>query len=160
MNLSKQIILLEKLTGKKVILEPTLSIEEGEGQLSEQDLDMLKKFISYCLDRLDIHEMPVIQLTVKRAEGSTTGGYVPNDNFIVTYTKGRHILDVSRTIAHELKHVDQVQNDRLEVDDEDSAESPSEIEATVFAAKIMRDFSKEFPEIYRESLKRKKRLLK
>lgn len=163
MNLSKQILLLEKLTGRKVIIEevePTYSIEEGEGQLSPEDLDMLKKLVDFALERLKVYELPVIELTVKRVEGTTTGGYIPDENLVLTYVKNRHVIDVGRSVVHELMHADQVQNDRLEVDDEDSAESPSEVEATVFAAKVMRDFAKENPQLYKESIKRNKKLLK
>jgi len=141
---------LEKLTNRKVKLELPLTIEEGEGQLSESDLDILRQFINYCLDNLKIKKIPVIELTIHREEDTTTGGYYPDENFIVTYTKNRHIIDVCRSIGHELMHADQVENDRLDVDGEDSAECPSEIEATVFAAKMMREFSKKHPEIYKE----------
>lgn len=131
---------------KKYLLE----IEQGEGQLSQEDISLFKIFIEYCYNNLKIIEPPLISLLIKRPEDITTGGYDMNDNHVLSYTKHRHIIDICRSVSHELMHADQVQNNRLEVDDEDSVMCPSEQEATVFAAKMMREFSKLYPEIYRE----------
>lgn len=144
-------ILLEKVTGgQKFVTETVYTIEEGEGEMSQEDVELLKVFVDYCLDRLEVTDVPVIELLIKRKDGITSGGYDINDNMVFAYVKNRHILDICRSIAHELKHAEQVENDRLDVDGEDSATCPSEIEATVFAAKTMREFLKEHPETYRE----------
>ena len=127
-----------------------LEIEKGEGQLNEEDINLFKVFINYCYDNLKIVDPPLISLLVTRPVDITTGGYDIENNQVLSYTKNRHIIDICRSVSHELMHTDQVQNDRLEVDDEDSAMCPSEQEATVFAAKMMREFSKLHPEIYRE----------
>lgn len=153
----KEKILLEKLTKRKLLLKENNSdynfqiiIDKGDGQLSMEDIKLFIEFLSYCYKNLEIHESPEIQLVLSRNKGMTSGGYLPEDNLVITYIKHRHIIDICRSVAHELKHADQCQNDRLEIDEEDSARCPSEVEATVFGAKMMREFSKLHPEIYRE----------
>ena len=152
MNISKQILLLEKLLGKKVILESSSEFftEEGEGQLSDKSLQIFSEFLDYCFNRLEIINIPEIRLVLKRTGEMSTGECSNNGTLVEVYTKNRHIVDVCRSVAHELKHVEQIQEDRMIVDKEDSATSPSEVEATVFAATIMRDFEKKHPEIYEE----------
>lgn len=67
------------------------------------DINIIKKFAKFCQKKLGIETLPKIRLTQSREEIKTTAGYKRGREVIV-YTKGRHIVDVCRSLAHELKH--------------------------------------------------------
>lgn len=69
----------------------------------KMDVELIKKFAKFCQKRLGIKKLPKIKLTQSRDEIKTTAGYKRGKEVIV-YTKGRHKVDVCRSIAHELKH--------------------------------------------------------
>lgn len=67
------------------------------------DINIIKKFAKFCQKKLGIETLPKIKLTQSREEIKTTAGYKRGREVIV-YTKGRHIVDICRSLAHELKH--------------------------------------------------------
>lgn len=75
-------------------------------KLSEDEKMLLKNFLIFCKKKLEINQMPVsIEILKSRGqEGVTTGGYNPNTHEVIVYGGQRLLLDVFRTLAHELVH--------------------------------------------------------
>lgn len=111
---------------------------------------IVDKFINYCLDYLDI-ESPEIEFSddYEFTDNSQSfGGYYPTDKKLLVVRTNRHIVDIFRTLAHELVHHKQNLENRLNINSGDTG-SDIENEANSIAAIIMRNFSKENPEIFK-----------
>ena len=80
-------------------------------------------------------------------ELATFAHYDLSSGEICVYVKDRHIGDIMRSVAHELKHVEQHLKGVLNADSGNDG-SPHENEANSFAGIMMRKFGKDFPEIY------------
>ena len=65
---------------------------------------ILKDFCLFCKAKLGIKEMPSIKLVSKKTANMSTGGYVPQMNRINVLVAHRALLDILRSIAHELVH--------------------------------------------------------
>jgi hypothetical protein len=73
--------------------------------MTDKDIKIIKKFVKFCAKKLKIKNIPKIILTSKKDEVKTTGGYRRGEKpEIIAYTKGRHRVDICRSIGHELKH--------------------------------------------------------
>jgi hypothetical protein len=109
--------------------------------------DFIKSFLPFVQKHLDIQHLPVVKVVdrIPGADGMTFGCFNPDDQCIYLVTKGRHPKDAMRTLAHELVHYKQDQEDRLD-DTSGATGSPEENEANAHAGIIMRDFSQENPE--------------
>jgi len=143
---------LNKTGGHELHLEDNI---ENEHSIN---LDTLKEFISFCCEQGEINHPTKIFLRGTRDEHlSTTASYNPNNHNIHIYCKGRHIVDIMRSIAHELMHMIQMLEDRLY---EDSGEDGSneENEAHSFSGLMIRKFGKIQPKIY-ENYKNSKKLI-
>lgn len=114
---------------------------------------ILKEFIKFVADNLELKKLPKINLisgSERAIENSSFGGY-GNHNINITITN-RHIMDVCRTLAHELVHYRQDINDQLNPESGNDG-SPEENEANAQAAVIMRKWGKLHPELFgKESL--------
>ena len=71
----------------------------------------LPDFVKFACDYLDIPDHPRIDIvdSVPGAEGVTFGAYKPEENTIYLVVQGRHPRDAMRTLAHELVHYKQDQ---------------------------------------------------
>ena len=111
--------------------------------------DLMEKFIFFVNDFLGIEKPCKIRLTVDRKDIKTTAYYNIEDNFACIYIKDRAIMDVMRSVAHELVH--HKQNERGDLTglaEEGDDGSPIENEANAKAGEIIRVFGKQNPEIY------------
>ena len=133
---------------------------ELEGNLMFTPMDMLyespqqnnqqifEEFINFCLSKLEISEQkPKIILTKDKGKTTTFAHYDPNNKEIVVYIKDRNILDVCRSLAHELKHWEQDIKGILNPNSGKTG-SPEENEANSFAGIVLRDFGKQHSELY------------
>jgi hypothetical protein len=73
-------------------------------KISDESAAVLKQFLRFCQKKLVIKKPPVIYLLSKRSPGMTTGGYSPSGNTIMALSANRLLLDVLKTLAHELTH--------------------------------------------------------
>ena len=114
---------------------------------------LLKNFIKYCISYLDI-KSESIQVNLKNGKDKhlqtlASYGYSQDSNEpdnIYIRAGGRHIVDIMRSIAHEIVH--KRQNERNELtDDSGHTGSAQENEANSLAGVIMRDYTKLKPEI-------------
>lgn len=107
-------------------------------------------FIRFSCEQLGIDTIPDIKLInhhIKGKESNSFAAYSPNKKSIYLYTNHRHILDVLRSLAHELVHYRQDLNGEL-VADSGKTGSPQEDEANSIAGQIMRRYSKKHPELF------------
>lgn len=106
----------------------------------------LEGFMSFAAQELGLDNPPTIKKMV--ADGSF-GGYNPSTSEISISTKGRHPMDIYRTLAHELIHHKQNLEGRIkDVAKEGSTGSEIENEANAQAGIIMRNYAKHNPKAF------------
>ena len=106
---------------------------------------MLDSFVSFASDYLGIDSLPKIRYKESGESFASFGGYNPGTQEIVIQTKGRHPMDVLRTLAHELVHHKQKENGEITLKNaEESGKTGSKIErhANAEAGDMMRHFRK------------------
>jgi len=122
----------------------------NEGLAQDKANLIIKKFIQFAQDHLELAELPSISLNTNShisIEHKSFGGYSPSDKSINVMMSNRHIQDVLRTIAHELTHYKQDLNGELNADSGKDG-SPQENSANSTAAIILRKWGKLHPELF------------
>lgn len=112
-----------------------------------EKLPLIKKFVNFCTDDLSINDKIKVFLTDKKSKTKTFAHFSPSEGSLTVYIKNRHIGDVLRSIAHELKHHQQNLNGILNSKSGEDG-SPEENEANSFAGVMMRKFGRLHPHIY------------
>ena len=116
---------------------------------SKTKTDLVREFIKFNIRVLNLDSLPEIKFTQDK---SITKTYAHNDvvnDKVVIYTKGRSLGDILRSLAHELIHYAQKQNNTLfTIDDPGATGSPVENEANACAGIIMRHFGQLHPQIF------------
>jgi len=127
----------------------------GGGESINEQIDIkdnIKLFAKEIMDELGIVHRPKIILhsdpnwTVKTG---SFGQYNPSDNQLQLAITNRHILDILRTLAHELVHCAQRHRGQFP-DDAGETGSPYEDEANALAGRIMRGFADRRPELFQD----------
>jgi hypothetical protein len=122
-----------------------------EALLNKTDADILKvtDFVNFAKDYLEINDDIKISLAFEKTPDIRTTAYYNNEGFIKVYVKDRAIIDVCRSIAHELVHHKQNLDGRFE-DAVDPGEDGSEFEneANSVAGVLIRKWGRIHPEIY------------
>lgn len=120
-----------------------------EGMSKKDTFSTLLEFIRFAAEHLDLDKLPKFDFkfdTGTSVKHKSFGGY---GNYHITITVvNRHIMDVCRTLAHELVHFKQDLNDQLNGDNPGATGSPQENEANAEAAIIMRNWGKKHPELF------------
>jgi len=118
---------------------------------------LIGDFINFCANWLPIEGEFDIYVVDDRDthEISTTAAYHRGNNIIKVYGKNRAIVDVLRSVAHELVHMMQDENEML-VGQIPDAGGHIEDEANAKAGEIIKRYAKSHPSRKRiyESLKR------
>ena len=115
----------------------------------EADLRAVADFVNFAKEFLGITDDIKIKLAFERTSDLKTTAYYSMLGELVVYAKDRAIIDICRSIAHELVHHKQNLEERLVnavKDGEDG--SPIENEANAVAGIIIRKYGKLRPEIY------------
>ena len=121
-------------------------VDESAGDIQAT----LNKFAAYCIERLGIENPPRLQLKRDPAwseRNSTFGQYNPATSVMTLSIANRHLVDIMRTLAHELVHRRQDEIERLPADS-GATGSRWENQANAEAGKIMRDYGAENPELF------------
>lgn len=111
---------------------------------------ILLDFIRFAAEHLELTKLPKFDFlfnTKKSLEHKSFGGYSTEKHINITVVN-RHIMDVCRTLAHELVHFKQDINDKLTGENPGATGSPQENEANAEAAVIMRNWGKKHPELF------------
>lgn len=122
-----------------------------EGLDKKQTYSILLAFIKFAAEELDLNSLPKFDFNFTGDAGverRSFGGYMPGQEHITIAVTNRHIMDVCRTLAHELVHYAQDLKSELDDDDAGSTGSPQENEANARAAVIMRNWGKKHPELF------------
>jgi predicted GNAT family acetyltransferase len=107
-------------------------------------------FVNFAKGFLGIEDAVKVVLKFERTPDLvTTAYYDPEKHLVVVYAKNRALVDVCRSIAHELVHHRQNLDDRLlDIVKDGSDGSPIENEANSIAGVMMRQYGRLHPEIY------------
>jgi hypothetical protein len=116
----------------------------------EKDVKVMAAFVNFAKKELGIDDGIKVALTYERTPDITTTAYYNLSGFVKIYVKDRAIIDVCRSIAHELVHHKQNIEGRLK-DSVKDGEDGSEIEneANAVAGIIIRKWGKLHPELYK-----------
>lgn len=146
-NLGKHIahlLLKEDLEIQKKIINFK---ESFETPLNKKEI--IKEFIKFSLKELKLKKVPqkltLSRDTSKAKEYKTFGTFNPELNEIWIYTENRNCADILRTLAHELVHFKQKENNQPL---DGSTGSNIENEANALAGELLRKFGKINNNIY------------
>lgn len=121
-----------------------------EGLARKDTYTILLDFIKFAAEHLELNSLPKFDFVFdskRSAEQKSFGGYSTDQHITITVSN-RHIMDVCRTLAHELVHYKQDLNDELNGDNPGATGSPQENEANAEAAVIMRNWGKKNPDLF------------
>jgi hypothetical protein len=122
-----------------------------EGMGKQDTYPILLDFIRFAAKDLELDSLPKFDFVFDSKgsmERKSFGGYMPGKEHITITVKNRHIMDVCRTLAHELVHYSQDLKKELEDDGAGTTGSPQENEANARAAVIMRNWGKQHPDYF------------
>ena len=123
----------------------------NEGLNKKATFGILHDFVRFAAEHLELTSLPKFDFVFdskQSVENKSFGGYRPGAEHITITVKNRHVMDVCRTLAHELVHFKQDLNDELADDDAGSTGSPQENDANAEAAVIMRNWGKKHPNYF------------
>jgi hypothetical protein len=124
-------------------------LREGLMGKEETDLRAVADFVNFAKEFLGITDDIKIELAFERTPDLKTTAYYSTLGKLVVYAKDRAIVDICRSIAHELVHHKQNLEGRLVNTVKDGEDgSPIENEANAVAGVIIRKYGKLHPEIY------------
>lgn len=108
--------------------------------------DIIKDFVKFVSKKLNMDELPEVRIEKNpkfAVSNKTFGIYFPDDNSTTVEVYGRNIVDVLRTVAHELTHhrQNEVNSKKSRVD--------LEIEATVAAGMLVKIYCEKHPQLYK-----------
>lgn len=111
------------------------------------------EFIKFAKERLELESFPNKIKLIKDEnfpkQVKSFGGYDPQSDEIFVYAgNDRNIVDVVRTLAHELVHLKQRQEGRIGGPEEGATGSDIENEANAAAGILLRDFGRRNQSIY------------
>jgi ribosomal protein S9 len=122
-----------------------------EGLQKKDTYKILLDFIKFAAEQLELDSLPKFDFVFndkRSVEHHSFGGYAPGAEHITITVKNRHIMDVCRTLAHELVHYKQDLKNELEDKGAGATGSPQENEANAEAAVVMRNWGKKHPELF------------
>lgn len=113
-------------------------------------LDKLDEFVEYCMGVLEMTQKPEIEYIQDdnfTQQQYSFGGYMPGNNSIMVVVTKRNLMDIGRSLAHELVHAKQNENGGLTAE-QGATGSDIENEANAKAGIIMRNWGKLNPDWY------------
>jgi hypothetical protein len=117
--------------------------------LTEDKKKVLDKFVLFVKKQLELKTIPTIKIQNDREGLKTTANYdyTKENKIIKVCAMNRALVDVCRSIAHEMVHHKQFEDGRLEVKPPDIG-GEIEDEANAKAGQFIKMYSKEDPTIY------------
>jgi hypothetical protein len=125
-------------------------LEETDSTPAISDKSIIEDFVDFCYTQLGLEKE--INLRIRRdpqwsVRNKTFGRYDENTNELNVGVGGRHIMDILRTVAHEMVH--QRQNETQEMPADAGMDgSEYENEANAQAGVLMRKYGKLHPELF------------
>lgn len=124
--------------------------EQEDEQVDFDNLPVMQKFISWTADKINLENIPKFEWSYDTDEaqaGHHTGRHSDGSNEVWVYVRNRNLVDIMRTVFHELVHVRQGELGMIQPGDSYPG-SPIEMEADMMAGKYMKIFGKNHPEIF------------
>jgi len=112
--------------------------------------DEVQKFVNWASKKLNLNHTPKIKLSFNTKEaqiGHHTGRHTPGDDHVWVYAKNRNLVDILRTVFHELVHVRQHELGMIKPGDSYPG-SPIEAEADMLAGKYIKIYGKQNRNIF------------
>jgi hypothetical protein len=121
------------------------------GFLDDDKKQKLDSFVKFVKNQLELETIPTISVQNHREGLKTTANYdyTKENKVIKVCAKNRALVDVMRSIAHELVHHKQFEQGRLKVQPPDIG-GEIEDEANAKAGQYIKMYAKEDPTIYEE----------
>ena len=119
------------------------------GFLSDENKTKLDEFVKFVKKQLDLKSVPTIAIKSNRDGLKTTANYdyTKENKVIKVYGKNRALVDIMRSVAHEMVHHKQFEQGRLEVQPPDIG-GEIEDEANSKAGQYIKMYAKEDSTIY------------
>jgi hypothetical protein len=119
--------------------------------LTDEKKEILDKFVLFVKEQLELKTVPTIKIQNHRDGLKTTANYdyTKENKIIKVCSKNRALVDICRSIAHEMVHHKQFEQGRLKVQPPDIG-GEIEDEANAKAGQYIKMYSKEDPNIYNE----------
>lgn len=114
-------------------------------ELTNLKLVIIKSFVQYSVDELNLKSEILLSLLPKKNQFNiTTGGFDRITNEVMARVEGRALIDVLRTIAHELVHLQQKELNKFDNNSVvQDIGGEIEDEANAVAGQLIKKFSKE-----------------
>jgi hypothetical protein len=129
----------------------TRGLDVNESMGEDEKIEHINEFIRWCVKILNIETpLPKITLSKDTEEAQTnhhTGSHHMDDNHIWIYIANRNLVDILRTVMHELVHLKQSQLGMIKPGDGYPG-SPIEMLADMVAGKYIKVWGKKHPEIF------------
>jgi hypothetical protein len=144
---------LHDLFVRKYHKTPDSWIKDKLDENEQEDLNsnpIVKKFLAWTSKKLNLENTPKIEFSYdseEAQEGHHTGRHNPDTGEVWVYCANRNLVDILRTVFHELTHVRQGELNMIKPGDSYPG-SPIEAEADVMAGKYIKIFGKAHPEIF------------
>ena len=121
------------------------------GFLNDDNKEKLTAFVKFVKDQLELKTVPTISIKGNRDGLKTTANYdyTKENKIIKVYGKNRALIDIMRSVAHEMVHHKQFEDGRLEQRPPDIG-GEIEDEANAKAGQYIKLYSKEDPTIYED----------
>jgi hypothetical protein len=121
------------------------------GFLNDDKKEKLTAFVKFVKDQLELKTVPIISIKGNRDGLKTTANYdyTKENKIIKVYGKNRALVDIMRSVAHEMVHHKQFEDGRLEQRPPDIG-GEIEDEANAKAGQYIKLFAKEDPTIYED----------
>ena len=133
---------LERLFTKKFNKSPSNwlknKLDETSNEINIED--EVSKFVEWTAKKLNLQNVPTVELSMDSEEAQTnhhTGGHVPGEGSVWVYAKNRNLVDILRTVFHELVHVRQHELGMIKPGDSYPG-SPIEAMADMLAGKYIK----------------------
>jgi hypothetical protein len=120
--------------------------------LNDDNKEKLDSFVKFVKEQLGIKTVPTIKIQNNRDGLKTTANYdyTKENKIIKVCSKGRALVDVMRSIAHEMVHHKQFEDGRLDGPQPPDIGGEIEDEANAKAGQYIKMYSKIDPTIYGE----------
>jgi hypothetical protein len=119
-------------------------------QDSASTTDIVRDFVDFCVGELGINQQPQLRLRrdpVWSQRNHSFGQFDPATNELNVSIADRHVMDILRTVAHELVHYHQQEQQDLPADAGETG-SEYENEANARAGELMRNYGQQHPELF------------
>jgi hypothetical protein len=119
-------------------------------QDSASTTDIVRDFVDFCVGKLGIDQQPRLRLRRDPAwsqRNHSFGQFDPASNELNVSIADRHVMDILRTVAHELVHHHQQEQQDLPADAGETG-SEYENEANARAGELMRNYGQQHPELF------------